>query len=196
MLSWVRLQSCTANTVTRLVIESPECQHMIWHKISHIFFCVSKVVYARNNFHMAQYILLWECSALFSLNCVMLVGITEGPRKIFPIVQEGKIALSCCWVYDIVCTSWNTVRLSCKSLFPGCWHLLGNCSIVLWKQGTYAKPFKKCKRIKQQQFLSHTAFMLTSHALQGWQKFQQTRYSSRLIKLTYAAHVSESDFCM
>lgn len=136
---------------------------------------------------MAQYILLWEYSGFFSLNCVMLVGITEGPRRIFPIVQEGKIALSCCWVYDIVCTSWNTVRLSCKSLFPGCWHLLGNCSIVSWKQGTYAKPFKKCKRRKQQQFLSHTAFMLTSHALQGWQKFQQTRYCSRLIKLTYAA---------
>lgn len=99
-------------------------------------------------------------------------------------MQEGKIALCFCWVYDTVCTSWNTVKLSCNSLFPGYWHFIGNCCIVLWKQGTYAKHFKKCKRRKQLQLLSHTAFMLISHALQGWYKFQQTLYCSRLIKLT------------
>lgn len=46
-------------------------------------------------------------------------------RRHFPIVQEGKIVIWCCWVYDVVCTPWHTIKLPCNSLFPGYWHFIG-----------------------------------------------------------------------
>lgn len=183
MLSWVRLQRCTANTIIRLVIESPQCQHMIWHHISLFFFLCFQSSSCQEQFPYGPILHAMRVLSIFSPKLCYVGEYYWRTRRVFLIVQEEKIALCFCWVFD-----------TCNSLFPGYWHFIGNCCTVLWKQGTYAKPFKNCKRRKQLELLSHAVFMLTSHALQGWQKFQQTLYCSRLIKLTYAAHVSEYRF--
>lgn len=107
--------------VTRSVIKSPECQQTGWHNVSDIFYCTSKVVCSRNNFHVAQRILPSERSAFLSLNCVMPVSTSEGAglQKVFSHSTGRENCF--CQIYGIMCTHWHTVKLSCGSLFPGYW---------------------------------------------------------------------------